>query len=193
MQLEGGERGAAWESLGYVIRFTSAEEVALELRSSPNDKVPLETTMGFAIDVIWKSTSFDRMLYALKAYAVDKKSVSDFLYYRILGHQPDAPNFRAQIPKRLYAPGLPELNHSQASAVRAVLERPLSLIQGPPGTGKTVTSAMIVYHLAKSGQGQVLVCAPSNVAVDQLAEKIHHTGNKNNNIIVYHLVKNIID
>jgi regulator of nonsense transcripts 1 len=26
--------------------------------------------------------------------------------------------------------------------------------------------------------GQVLVCAPSNVAVDQLAEKIHHTGLK---------------
>jgi len=32
---------------------------------------------------------------------------------------------------------------------------PLSLIQGPPGTGKTVTSASIVYHLAKQGNGQV--------------------------------------
>lgn len=45
---------------------------------------------------------------------------------------------------------------------------------GCSGTGKTVTSASVVYHLAS--QGQVLVCAPSNVAVDQLAEKIEKTG-----------------
>lgn len=63
-------------------------------------------------------------------------------------------------------------------AVKSVLQKPLSLIQGPPGTGKTVTSASIVYHLAKMNPGQVLVCAPSNVAVDQLAEKIHQTGLK---------------
>ena len=40
-------------------------------------------------------------------------------------------------------------------AVKNVLQKPVSLIQGPPGTGKTVTSAAIVYHLAKQGQGQV--------------------------------------
>ena len=51
-------------------------------------------------------------------------------------------------------------------------------MKGPPGTGKTVTSACIVYHLAKMNQGQVLVTAPSNVAVDHLAEKIHKTGLK---------------
>ena len=63
-------------------------------------------------------------------------------------------------------------------AVKSVLQKPISLIQGPPGTGKTVTSASIVYHLAKMNPGQVLVCAPSNVAVDQLTEKIHATGLK---------------
>lgn len=82
------------------------------------------------------------------------------------------------MPKRFSAPGLPELNHSQMYAVKSVLQKPLSLIQGPPGTGKTVTSASIVYHLAKMNPGQVLVCAPSNVAVDQLTEKIHSTGMK---------------
>jgi regulator of nonsense transcripts 1 len=41
-----------------------------------------------------------------------------------------------------------------------------------------VTSASIVYHLAKMNPGQVLVVAPSNVAVDQLTEKIHRTGLK---------------
>ena len=33
-----------------------------------------------------------------------------------------------------------------------------------------------MYHLARQNLGQVLVCAPSNVAVDQLTEKIHKTG-----------------
>ncbi len=32
--------------------------------------------------------------------------------------------------------------------------------------------------MAKQTGGQVLVCAPSNIAVDQLAEKIHKTGLK---------------
>ena len=39
--------------------------------------------------------------------------------------------------------------------MRSALVEPLSLIQGPPGTGKTVTSASIVYHLARQGNGQV--------------------------------------
>ena len=41
-----------------------------------------------------------------------------------------------------------------------------------------MTSATIVYHLAQQNEGQVLVCAPSNIAVDQLTEKIHSTGLK---------------
>lgn len=82
-------------------------------------------------------------------------------------------------PKQFSAPGLPELNHSQVAAVKAVLKRQLSLIQGPPGTGKTVTSTTLVYHLSQqTGAGQVLVCAPSNVAVDHLTEKINATGLK---------------
>ena len=51
-------------------------------------------------------------------------------------------------------------------------------ILGPPGTGKTVTSATIVYQLVKQQGGPILVCAPSNTAVDQLTEKIEKTGLK---------------
>lgn len=99
-------------------------------------------------------------------------------YHKLLGHELEPQVLRTQMPKRFSAPGLPELNHSQMFAVKSVLQKPISLIQGPPGTGKTVTSASIVYHLAKMNPGQVLVCAPSNVAVDQLTEKIHATGLK---------------
>ena len=35
-----------------------------------------------------------------------------------------------------------------------------------------------MYHLVKQNSGPALVCAPSNIAVDQLTEKIHKTGLK---------------
>ena len=67
--------------------------------------------------------------------------------------------------------------------MRKALVEPLCLIQGPPGTGKTITSASIVYHLSatitqgiKDKKKQILVCAPSNVVVDMLTQKIHQTG-----------------
>ncbi|KAL8456076.1 hypothetical protein Emag_000069 [Eimeria magna] len=53
--------------------------------------------------------------------------------------------------------------------------------QGPPGTGKTHTVATLVYLLVQQLQpsgGQVLVAAPSNAAVDNLAVRIHRTGLK---------------
>ena len=166
-----------WECVGQVVKLTAQEEVALELRS--NAAAPVDQTQGFSVDFMWKSTSFDRMQAALKTFTLDETCISGYLWHALLGHESDPrASTRHALPKRFSAPGLPELNESQQEAVRQVMSRPLSLIQGPPGTGKTVTSATIVYHMARAGQGQVCVCAPSNVAVDQLAEKIHQTGLK---------------
>jgi len=155
------------------------DEIALELRSNVPAGI-LETSRGFSLEFIWKSTSFDRMQAALKAFAVDESSVSEYLYQKLLGNDIEEQNLKIpSLPRRFSAPGLPDLNHSQAYAVKTVLQKPLSLIQGPSGTGKTVTSATLVCHLVKSTEmGQVLVCAPSNIAVDQLTEKIHKTGLK---------------
>eukprot|EP01042_Synura_sphagnicola_P001073 gene1073-1209_t len=164
--------GASWEGTGHILRLVDGE-IYMEMRSS---NVPVDITEGYIAEFVWKSTSYDRMQAALKNFAVDDTSVSGYLYHRLLGHEIEQQSLRVSVPSRLSAPGLPELNHSQLAAVRAVLSKPLSLIQGPPGTGKTVTSATIVYHLAKQNMGQVLVCAPSNVAVDQLTEKIHQSG-----------------
>lgn len=169
---------ASWEGDGNVIKIPNniSDEVAVELRKS--EGAPTDCTHGFSVDYVWKATSFDRMQSAMKTFALDERSVSGYIYHKLLGHDLEPQVLRTQMPKRFSAPNLPELNHSQMHAVKSVLQKPLSLIQGPPGTGKTVTSASIVYHLAKMNPGQVLVCAPSNVAVDQLTEKIHKTGLK---------------
>ena len=161
-----------WEGTGHVLWLDDGE-VALEMRSN---QVPVNITEGYIAEFCWKSTSYDRMQAALKTFAVDDTSVSGFLYHKLLGHTVDEQTLRTNIPQRLSVPGLPELNTYQLTAIKSVLQRPLSLIQGPPGTGKTFTSASLVYHMARQNMGQVLVCAPSNVAVDQLTEKIHKTG-----------------
>ncbi|KAF4362579.1 hypothetical protein F8388_011406 [Cannabis sativa] len=176
LRYSGDAAHPAWQSVGHVIKLTAQEEVALELRASQG--VPVDLNHGFSVDFVWKSTSFDRMQGAMKTFAVDETSVSGYIYHHLLGHEVEVQMVRNTLPRRFGAPGLPELNASQVFAVKSVLQKPISLIQGPPGTGKTVTSAAIVYHMAKQGQGQVLVCAPSNVAVDQLAEKISATGLK---------------
>ncbi len=104
---------------------------------------------GYIVSYVWKATPFERMQAALKTFAVDDASVSGFLYHRLLGHDVEPQVLRVDLPSKFNPPGLPELNYSQLEAVKSVLQSPLSLIQGPPGTGKTVTSATIVYHLAR--------------------------------------------
>uniref|UniRef100_T1J7E0 DNA helicase n=1 Tax=Strigamia maritima TaxID=126957 RepID=T1J7E0_STRMM len=173
-----GELHKSWSGVGHVIKIPNnyGEEVGIEMKS--NSSAPTDCTHNFVVDFVWKSTSFDRMQAALRKFAVDDSSVSGYIYHRLLGHEVEEVLFRCHLPKHFSAPNLPDLNRSQVYAVKHALQRPLSLIQGPPGTGKTVTSATVVYHLVKQNNGPVLVCAPSNIAVDQLTEKIHRTGLK---------------
>lgn len=168
----------AWEANGYIIRIPSAhhEEFTLELNSKTN--IPTNCTTDFTAEFVWKGTSYDRMQDAMKTFAVNNESVSGYIYHKLLGHEVEKVEFDIDLPKKFSIPGFAELNVSQANAVKNVLQRPLSLIQGPPGTGKTVTSATIIYHLSKINKDKILVCAPSNVAVDHLAEKLDLLGLK---------------
>lgn len=172
--------GETWAHVGHVAKLTQTEEVCLELRCAGNAPGPWATdiTVGFTVEFVWKSTSFDRMQHSMRQLALDDASVSPYLYHKLMGHPVEDQEIRTPLPRHISAPNSAQLNHSQVFAVRKALQSPLCLIQGPPGTGKTVTSATIVHHLARLNQGQVLVAAPSNVAVDQLAEKIHATGLK---------------
>jgi regulator of nonsense transcripts 1 len=63
-----------------------------------------------------------------------------------------------------------ELNSSQQAAVSLAMSQRVALIQGPPGTGKSHVCIAIAKAAAK--EGKVLVCAPSNVVTDHLAEKL---------------------
>ncbi|KRY13912.1 Regulator of nonsense transcripts 1, partial [Trichinella patagoniensis] len=167
--------GKVWKASGRVMKVPDfGEEVAIELTNA-NDAPPCYVTNGYSVHFGLKTAYIDRMLTALGKMA-NEDFVSHAIQRTLMGHDYEAPPLDISYPKHYSAPGLPELNHSQVMAVREVLTRSISLIQGPPGTGKTVTSASIVYHLAKARGTPILVCSPSNVAIDQLAEKISRTG-----------------
>lgn len=83
----------------------------------------------------------------------------------------------------------PLLNASQIDAIRGCIGSAyVSLIHGPPGTGKTSTVTELIFQLVRLGK-KVLVCAPSNVAVDNILEKIANCMNRPNPLFIDQNVK----
>ncbi|PFH31973.1 RNA helicase (UPF2 interacting domain) protein [Besnoitia besnoiti] len=193
-----GEDLVQWSCTGSITRFSEdSEEVIVEVKKSSNGKGAWDSPVPllYTIEFVWKSTSFERMQNALRQLAVDEISVSSYLYHTLMGKQMEHQIIQTPMPSHISAPNLAPLNPSQMLAIRYALQHPLSLIQGPPGTGKTLTCSTLVYQMVKLSEmgshlhprgaggfnkegGQVLVVAPSNVAVDQLAERINRTGLK---------------
>jgi ATP-dependent RNA/DNA helicase IGHMBP2 len=70
------------------------------------------------------------------------------------------------------------LNDSQFDAVRfAMAARDLALIHGPPGTGKTTAVVELIRQAVRRGE-KVLACAPSNLAVDNIFERLLAAGER---------------
>jgi ATP-dependent RNA/DNA helicase IGHMBP2 len=68
------------------------------------------------------------------------------------------------------------LDPSQRAAVELCRRaQHLALIHGPPGTGKTTAVVEVIRQEVADGR-RVLACAPSNVAVDNLAERLMRAG-----------------
>ena len=62
------------------------------------------------------------------------------------------------------------LNNSQQKAVAAIVQNEnITIVHGPPGTGKTTTLIEAIVQLIKAGE-KILVAAPSNTAVDNIAK-----------------------
>ena len=71
-----------------------------------------------------------------------------------------------------------KLNESQQQAVAAIAAiEQLTIVHGPPGTGKTTTLIEAIVQLIKVGE-KVLVSAPSNTAVDNIAKGLIQQGVK---------------
>jgi ATP-dependent RNA/DNA helicase IGHMBP2 len=71
-----------------------------------------------------------------------------------------------------------KLNESQRHAVTAITQNEqITIVHGPPGTGKTTTLTEAIIQLIRNGE-KVLVAAPSNTAVDNIAKGLIRQGVK---------------
>lgn len=115
------------------------------------------------------NTSFRVMTEAL--HEAERKDDERFVRLRdmLVGNKP--PAFRSQ-PQLSF----PWLNRSQQDAIqRAVEAQQVAIVHGPPGTGKTTTLVEAVIETLQR-ETQVLVCAPSNAAVDWISEQLMRRG-----------------
>ncbi len=87
-------------------------------------------------------------------------------------------NVAPQFAKWDYKFEHPKLNDSQCLALQKCLQaEDVAIIHGPPGTGKTTTLVQTIKETCQR-EKQVLVCAPSNTAVDLLCLKASEAGLK---------------
>lgn len=119
--------------------------------------------------LLFDDKSYKEMKWALnELIKTESKKLLD-LQDKILG-------FKAPCFKPYSYSSLSNLNESQQSAVSKVLgAEDFAIIHGPPGTGKTTTLVESIREVLKK-ESQVLVCAPSNAAVDLLTEKLSEQG-----------------
>ncbi len=124
-------------------------------------------TLGLQLGI--DNTSFRVMKESLSA--AEQNDNEHFVRLRnvLLGLR--QPSFRT-LPRV----GFPWLNASQQDAIQKVLEsQEVSIIHGPPGTGKTTTLVEAIIETLQR-ETQVLVCAPSNAAVDWISEQLMRRG-----------------
>jgi len=111
------------------------------------------------------NTSFRVMSESL--HAAERSDNERFIRLRdvLLGNR--QPQFR-----HLPAMSFPWLNDSQQQAIQRVVEAgEVAIVHGPPGTGKTTTLVEAIIETLQR-ETQVLVCAPSNAAVDWISEQL---------------------
>ncbi|MEY4930065.1 MAG: hypothetical protein RI909_789, partial [Bacteroidota bacterium] len=127
------------------------------------------------VDVMFDEMTYKEMEFALKSVIkAEDNRVAEFreilLGEEVAGYLlPDTSN---QQP----ITGNDILNESQQAALKKIICSPdVAFIHGPPGTGKTTILVQAIRQTIKD-EKQVLVCAPSNAAIDLLVEKLSEHG-----------------
>ncbi|NWU23729.1 SMBP2 protein, partial [Dyaphorophyia castanea] len=152
---------------GVVTRVTlKAVTVALE---EPRDgELAVDHERSFRLLKLANDVTYNRLkraLTALKQYRGGP--ASDLIDVLFFASAPRA--FPETKPLEFFNASLDE---SQREAVSfSLAQREVAIVHGPPGTGKTTTLVEIILQAVQQGL-KVLCCAPSNVAVDNLVERL---------------------
>ena len=165
------EGNSETNSIRGVVSYVRRDKLAIMLGENVISKSELESLKGhLGVELIYDDRPYKVMETAINTIMSSKQE--NILRYKshIAGKEDDSP---LSIPHQI----LPTvLNDSQKTALNGTLAASsISIIHGPPGTGKTTTLVQVVKALLKT-EKKILVCAPSNNAVDLLAMKLDQLG-----------------
>ncbi|MBO3269811.1 MULTISPECIES: AAA domain-containing protein [Hymenobacter] len=152
--------------------ITSVKRNKILLATNKEDLPDWVDDGKLGVDLTFDEVSYREMEYALGKVMGAYESRLAELRDVLLGARPA--RFRPDSEVQPYYPS--PLNDSQLAAVRHVLAaQDVAIIHGPPGTGKTTTLVQAILETIRR-ERRVLVCAPSNTAVDLLTEKLAERG-----------------
>jgi superfamily I DNA and/or RNA helicase len=153
--------------------ITSVRRNKLLLATTKEDLPDWATGGGkLGIDLTFDEVSYREMNHALSEVIRARGDRLAELRDVLLGAR--QARFRAPKSDDLFYPS--PLNESQLAAVRHVVTaQDVAIIHGPPGTGKTTTLVQAILETIRR-ERRVLVCAPSNTAVDLLTERLAERG-----------------
>lgn len=152
-----------------VVTGKDRQTITVALADSPE---PVNDRPTFRLNLASDEIARQRQRDALHvAKAADRGRLA-VLKRKLFGE--DRPEFRSTSPLK---PLLP-LDNSQTAAVQLALSaQDLCIIHGPPGTGKTTTVVELIRQAIRRGE-RVLACAPSNLGVDNLLERLLEAGER---------------
>jgi superfamily I DNA and/or RNA helicase len=157
------------EHINGVVNYVRDNTMVITLNSDDTPDWIADGLLG--VDVMFDEMSYREMEFTLKEVIKSEDNrVATFKNILLEG---------ARAASDPQVPGIQTiniLNASQQHALRKVIEsRDVAFIHGPPGTGKTTTLVQAIKYTIEK-EKQVLVCAPSNAAVDLLVDKLSEEG-----------------
>ncbi len=155
------------EAVSGVVNYVKEHEMVITLNS---DDVPPWVADGkLGVQLLFDENSYREMERALSYLQKTEDERVKELMQVLLGEK------QASFGQREIRID-PLLNDSQQKALNKVCNaKDVAIIHGPPGTGKTTTLVEAIVQTLND-ESQVLVCAPSNTAVDLLVEKLIEKG-----------------
>lgn len=122
---------------------------------------------GVGIKLCPDTRTFSTMNRALNAIKEDSKMLKLFKQIHSTGNTEHT--HKLEHSEKIFEYHNQSLNSSQKAAVEGILNNEnILIVHGPPGTGKTTTLIEAILQLISKGE-KILVSAPSNTAVDNLA------------------------
>ncbi len=149
--------------------YTPSEDLTQVQLKVVTEEDMVNTAYAFRTNAKWSAKPIGSLVTHLRMFDVCTIR-PDVLWMETLLSGNLNKNTDSSLPRPQYQPPA-GLNPSQQVAVNKFLKLDcgIQLVQGPPGTGKTTMVVGLLGLLAQ--QGRTLVCAPSNKAVQILAER----------------------